>query len=198
MATETELKLRVPSHEPIRAQLRAVGAEYLSSVVETNTILDHPDGSLRKAGCGFRLRESRHADTGEVECTLTYKGPREPGPLKVREELETLVEDAAAMRAVLQRLGYVMLLRYQKRRESWRLGECRVDLDEPARLGTFVEIEGPGEPAIRGVQNLLQLTSAKVVVRSYVALVEAYCVEHGVLERELRLADEAPSSPPAV
>lgn len=102
------------------------------------------------------------------------------------------------MRAVLQRLGYVMLLRYQKRRESWRLGECRVDLDEPARLGTFVEIEGPGEPAIRGVQNLLQLTSAKVVVRSYVALVEAYCVEHGVLERELRLADEAPSSPPAV
>ncbi|MCH7886073.1 MAG: CYTH domain-containing protein, partial [Planctomycetes bacterium] len=74
MAVETEAKFRVESHDPIRQRLRAAGARSLGTVLETNLILDRPDGSLRRQGCGLRLRTSQPLEGETARTTLTFKG----------------------------------------------------------------------------------------------------------------------------
>jgi len=119
---------------------------------------------------------------------MTFKGPPKPGAFKTREEVEVKVEDADAAGEVLERLGFARRLEYEKRRERWRLGGCIVELDEPARLGLFVEIEGPGDKSIRNVQERLGLGALEHVSTSYVEMVARYCEEHRV--RDCRLTME--------
>lgn len=175
MAIETELKLRVDSHDPIRDRLRTLGATFVGKVLETNCILDRLDGHLRRLGCGLRVRRVVDSDGRPGPATLTFKGPRRVGDLKSREEIETSVGDGDAITELLPRLGFHVVLCYEKRRETWRLGPCSVELDEPAALGLFVEIEGPDEPAVRAAQRDLQLAAAKPVNVSYVGMIAALC-----------------------
>lgn len=194
MPTEIEAKLRVESHAPVRERLRAVGAECLGSVLETNLIFDRPEGSLRQTGYGLRVRRMANVDSGESSATLTVKGPVVPGPFKSREELEINISSADTAARMLGLLGFVQVLRYQKRRESYRFGDCRIELDEPPHVGVFVEIEGPTESAIQAVQKKLNLMGLPHVKASYPSMLAAYCDEHGIADRVLNLA-EGPTSP---
>ncbi len=187
MSIEMEAKFRVASHEAVRDRLRAAGAVCDGSVTETNVILDRSDGSLREAGCGLRVRATQRADGSTGAATLTFKGPRKPGPLKTREEWEVTVSDAATAEQIMASCGFLSILSYEKRRESWHLGGCRVELDEPAQLGLFVEVEGPSEEAIADVQSAIGLGSAEHVHESYVRLLLRYCREHGLVERQLKM-----------
>ena len=185
MRRETEAKIRVDSHGPLRAHLRELGATFVSRVVETNRILDRPDASLRRRGCGLRIRSAVAEVGDDVPATLTGKGPVVPGPFKSREEIELRIDDADAAADLLHLLGFVVILRYRKRRESWRLGDCRIELDEPPHLGLFVEIEGPDEAAIQSTRDALGLGDAPVERASYVRMLLAYCDEHGVTDHSL-------------
>ena len=191
MPIETELKLRVESHEPVRARLKDVGAIFVENVVETNRVYDRPDGALRRRRCGLRLRSVALLGGTGSRATLTYKGPRFEMALKSREELEVGVGDAETTARILEQLGFVPMLCFQKRRESWRLGGCRVELDEPPRIGLFVEIEGPHEEAIRAVQWRLGLQKLRPVPTSYVGMLIAYCDANGIADRTLTLAGTA-------
>lgn len=184
MPIELEIKLRVASHEPVQRRLIECGAARIGPAVETNWILDRADRTLRNQGCGLRVRLAE-AEDGTHTGTMTFKGPRASGPFKAREELEIKISDAAMCVEVLSLLGYSPVLKYQKRRESWQLGACRIELDEPARLGRFVEIEGPDQAAIIEAQRRLGLAEAPVEPASYVELVMALCKESGIDDRVL-------------
>ena len=57
----------------------------------------------------------------------------------------------------------------------WDMGDCEVVLDElPEGLGSFVEIEGPGEEAIVKVREKLGLGEAVVETSGYAVLVAKY------------------------
>ncbi len=187
ISIETEAKFRVTSHEAVRERLRAAGAQCLGMVLETNRILDRPGGMLRRQGCGLRLRTAVSLDGTTVDSTLTFKGQRAPGAMKKREELEVEVKDAQVLDCILDRIGLVEVLWYQKHRESWGLDGCRVELDEPPHLGFFVEIEGPDESAIRRVQGKVGLRDEEIVSDSYVHMLLAYCNEHGITDHRLAL-----------
>ena len=186
MPRELEAKLRVESHEPVRSRLQSVAAALLGGVLETNRIFDRPDGSLQKRGYGLRVRSTVAERTAESSATLTVKGPIAAGPFKSREELEVNVSDADAVSRMLELLGFVPILRYEKRRESWRLDECRIELDEPPHIGLFVEIEGPDEASIQRVQEKIGLGEATHVRASYVRMLAAYCDAHGITSRSVR------------
>ena len=94
---------------------------------------------------GLRLRTNHDSATGTETHIITWKGPRQPGALKSREEVELTVTDPADAALLLEKLGYVKVLTFEKRRQSWQLGGCKVELDELPLLGSFVEVEGPGE-----------------------------------------------------
>ncbi|MFH0980453.1 MAG: class IV adenylate cyclase [Planctomycetota bacterium] len=170
MPLELEAKFGVETHEPVRERLGVLGAQFLARVVETNTIHDRPDGRLRQSGCGLRVRGVEVLAGASHPATLTFKGPVQTGLFKKREELELPLADADAMRRLLEAIGFGEVLRFRKRRESWRLHDCRVELDELPRLGLFVEIEGHNEGVVQAAQVALGLTGAVHEPRGYVGM----------------------------
>ena len=101
--------------------------------------------------------------------------------------MEVSVANADTALQILEQLGFAPVLRYEKRRESWMLGSCRIELDEPPHVGLFVEIEGPDEGAIRSCREDLGLVAAEAVSQSYVAMLVAYCDERGIANRAIGL-----------
>lgn len=187
MAEELETKLRVDSHEPVRRKLRDLGAEFVREGVETNWIFDRPDGSLRSGGVGLRVRSVAVERGDEASATLTVKGPAQRAAVKRREELETVVDSADTAVAMLEMLGFACVLRYEKRRESWRFKGCHVELDTPPHVGLFVEIEGPDETTITRVQKAIGLGSLTHIRNSYVGLLMSYCNGSGTSKQNLKL-----------
>ena len=172
MAVEIEAKMKVPDHAGVRARLAAVGGQRIGSFAERNTFYDTDGGTLEAADRGLRIRHSRDRDDGTVVCTMTHKGARQHGPLKSREETELTVDgDAAGM---LECLGFQRVMSFEKRRESWALGDCKVELDEVPHLGTYVEVEGPTEAAVLHVRQQLGLAELPMIKTGYIALL----VEH--------------------
>ena len=171
MPVEIEIKLRVADHDAVRRALESRGARFVSSVVETNYILDDAAGGLKQRGEGLRVRVN-HTVRGETQpATLTFKGPRQPSAMKRREERETVIGDTDAALAILKSLGFTTVIQYQKQRESWIVDDCRVELDHIERLGSFVEIEGPTEHSIEAVRVAIGLSTAESIRKSYVRMV---------------------------
>lgn len=173
MARELEAKFKVASLAAVRAALDSAGAEPLGEQVEVNHMLDRPTDPLAGRDCALRVRERRLPHGGVLPAQLTYKGPAQAARFKSREELEIHVDDAAGALEILKRIGFTETLVYEKRRESWRLNDCRVELDELPGLGCFVEIEGPSEAALDASAGLLGLAGVPHVAGSYVHLLLA-------------------------
>ena len=160
-SSETEIKLRLESVDAGRATLEAAGfALRVPRSFESNVIYDTPDRALRRAGIVLRLREYR--DTS----ILTLKGPASSERYKSREEIETQVEGRGAMAAILGRLGYAPVFRYEKYRAEYaRDGRGAAVLDETP-IGVFLELEG--EPDwIDESAALLGFSIADYITASY-------------------------------
>ncbi|MBI5864497.1 MAG: class IV adenylate cyclase [Planctomycetes bacterium] len=167
---EIELKFRIAQPEPLRRTLESLSARPVGRFFEVNRIYDTPDGRLRAADSAVRVRESCDPAVGSTVATLAFKGPKSAGPLKQREEIETGVVDADALRAILARTGFVETILYEKRREVWVLADCEVVIDELPSLGWFVEVEGPSADAVRACCAAMKLDPADAIRDSYVGL----------------------------
>jgi adenylate cyclase, class 2 len=183
MPVELEAKIKVDSLAPVRAKLEAAKAKFVGDFLETNVMFDTEDRTLLAADKGLRVRCARNlADKGEY-CTMTYKGPRNHSNMKSRPETELEVGDFHAAIELLEQLKYIQVLSFEKRRQSWELGGCKVELDELPHLGCFVEIEGKGEQAIRDVQKTLGLAERPIVKTAYVGLMMSYLQDKGASTR---------------
>jgi adenylate cyclase class 2 len=163
---EIEVKLPCKDLVALRETLGARGATLQTALHdEINDLYDDLNQGLAESGAALRLRRARG------RAILTFKGPaRFSGGIKIREERETAVEDAAQIEAILDGLGYSRRFRYEKRREEWRFERCTVALDETP-IGRFVEVEG--EPtAIRRAVVALGLDFAEAIPYSYARLYE--------------------------
>ena len=96
---------------------------------------------------------------------VTYKGPVQPGTMKVREEIETAAGDGEVLLRIFEQLGFRVWFRYEKYREEYAGDDLVVAIDETP-VGTFVELEG-GEAAIRAMTEALGRTEADFVLDSY-------------------------------
>jgi predicted adenylyl cyclase CyaB len=180
MAVEVEAKLKVDSHEAVRARLIDARAQCLGRVLETNQMFDSADRTLLANDSGLRVRVCGVQEGEAPPATMAYKGPKQPSPLKQREEIEITLDDPAAGRRLLERLGFVEVLCFEKRRESWRLDDCHVELDELPHLGRYVEIEGPDEQAVRRTQEALGLAGHTLIHDTYIALLVEHCQQNGL------------------
>jgi adenylate cyclase class 2 len=162
--TETEVKLRVKGAEVARAALARLGAVLARPRhFEDNLLFDDASGSLRGAGSILRLRRT---PAGGL---LTFKGARRlEGGLKTREEIEAAVGDADALQAVLERLGFRVVFRYQKYRETYSWRDQEIVIDETP-IGTFFEIEGDRAGIVAAAAGL-GYAPADYIADSYVGL----------------------------
>ncbi len=186
MPLEIEAKMKVSDFAPVRERLQASGAKSAGVVMEINNFFDTEDRSLLAADEGLRLRQKRDLAGGPEVFIITYKGPRTHGQLKSREEVELTVGSDKDAIALLGCLGFVRVLSFQKKRESWKLGGCTIELDEVPYLGIYVEIEGPSEDAVLKVREQLQLADVPIVRASYIALLTTHLQEKGIATREIK------------
>lgn len=160
---EREIKVEYPSVEAARAAIGSLGLPPLHPRrLQDDALYDMPDGSLRARACTLRLR--RDASTA----VITFKGPPEPGPMKVRPEIETGVADAPTTHAILEALGYRVVFRYQKYREEFGDPSCIVAIDETP-VGVFVELEGQAE-RIAALATALGVAPPQYLTSSYAGL----------------------------
>ena len=186
MAVEIEAKMKVDSLDEVRDRLKALNAEPKGEAVEINTFFDTDDRSLLAADKGLRLRTTSPLPAGKVVHTMTFKGPRQHGPLKSREEKELGVDNAKAASAMLEALGYHHILSFEKKRQTWKLGDCLIELDELPHIGLFVEIEGPKDDSVMKVRDSLQLKDEPIIKASYVALLMTHLQENGDASRDVK------------
>ena len=185
MSVEIEAKMKVADLSAVRTKLTDAGAKRVGAYLERNTFFDTEDRSLLASDRGLRVRASHDTGTGAVACTMTHKGPRQHGQLKSREETEMTVGTEADGLAMLTCLGFQRVLSFEKRRESWSLGGCEVELDELPHLGTFVEVEGPKDEAVMRVREQLGLAGRPMIKASYIAMLMTLLQERGEVGRDV-------------
>ena len=192
MNLEIEAKLKIENPQQldvIRQRLKTSGAIPLTCRIEHDTFFDLPDKSLAASDKALRLRLMLDENGKLVNCTLTFKGPRQAARYKTREEIELqLHRKYQHVEHMLRALGFGKVIQYQKRRESWRLDKCKVELDQLPQIGSFVEIEGPTDEAIGAAIEELQLTSAPRPAETYLEMVLEYLQGSGA--EQLLFADE--------
>jgi len=133
---EVELKVRIPSLDPIREQLVRNHARPKGKVHEHDIYYNAPHRDFGQTDEAVRVRYT------DDHAVVTYKGPKiKKFGLKAREELNFAVESGATFETMLDRLGFTKTLEVNKWREIFTLGTATVSLDTVDGLGTFAEIE---------------------------------------------------------
>jgi adenylate cyclase class 2 len=171
---ELEVKFYVSDLRLLEQRLIRLKAELVQPRThEINLRFDTPKGDLSRAFQVLRLRQDSAA-------RLTYKGPaRVESGVRSRQEIEFVVSDFDAARALLEALGYQVVMIYEKYRSMYNLGQVHVTLDV-LPYGDFVEIEGPDPESIREVNDRLGLDWEARAPESYVMLFDR-------LRREMNL-----------
>jgi adenylate cyclase, class 2 len=180
---EREVKLRFDSPEEARAAIVATGATPLRCRrLQEDALLDTQDQSLRRRQCVLRVR------TESGKSLLTFKGPVQPGTMKIRDELETVIGDGEVLQHVFEELGLRVWFRYEKYREEYAAEDVMIALDETP-VGTFVEIEG-GEQGIMTIASALGRTADDFILDSYRGLFMRHRDKFGLRGENMVFSDE--------
>jgi adenylate cyclase class 2 len=174
---ETEIKLAVKDARSTRRLLREAGFVVARPrVFEANTVFDTPELSLRKASCLLRIRQA-----GRV-ATMTFKGVPDTGKYKSREELELSIDHPAAtvaMAAIVQRLGYHPVFRYEKyRTEFHQPRRAGVAMLDETPVGVYLELEGTPHWIDRAAR-CLGFKESDYIATSYARLYLDWCAANG-------------------
>jgi adenylate cyclase, class 2 len=179
---EREIKLRFGSADEARAAILACGATpLLGRRLQEDSLLDTDDEELRRRRCVLRVR----VENGKSR--LTFKGPVQPGLMKVREELETVVGDGEILLRVLRELGLHVWFRYEKYREEFAHEDVIVAIDETP-VGIFVEIEG-SEQGIATMADALGRPQSDYIQDSYRGLFLRHREEFGLVGSDMVFAE---------
>ncbi len=151
MKPEIEAKFLAVDHDELRAKLRQLGAVCKHPIrLMKRKNYDFADGRLNKVDGWVRLRD----EGGKI--TLSYKQLHDRTLLGTHE-VSVEVANFADTDAFLQAIGLQVTSYQETKRESWRLDDLEIELDEWPWVKPYVEIEGPSEQALRDLSKELGL-----------------------------------------
>lgn len=178
---EIEQKFANADFAAIEMRLTEWKAHRGEELTEADHYFNAPDRDFARTDEAFRLRRIGSANF------LTYKGPKHPGAVKVRTELEIPLcegdEAAEQFMRLLSHLGYraVAVVRKQRRTFHLERGDfsLTICLDEVEKLGRFAEVEIIAtEEQVEAARSVLADTAAELGLtnlerRSYLNLLLA-------------------------
>ena len=134
---ELEVKFYLADLPGLQARLEGLGARLAQARVhEVNLRFDTPANELLNTGRLLRLRQ-------DTAARLTYKGPGSvQGGARLRQELEFTVGDFATAQALIEALGYQVVMMYEKYRAAYQL--------TPPAATTSVVTASPAPAALPG------------------------------------------------
>ena len=138
---EIEQKYRVEDASRLVRQLERINASERDEEFHVDTYYAHPCRDFRESGEALRIRRVNNAPM------VTYKGPKLPGDVKARQELEWRLDpgdsDGSHMMELLDLLGFQEVATVRKTRRVFFLPDTDTTLavDQVESLGCFAEIE---------------------------------------------------------
>jgi len=149
MNTEYEVKFLNINLDDIRDKLKNSGGVLESPMRSMKRIvIDTPE--LKELDAFLRVRD----EGGKI--TLTYKQFQGTG-IDGAKELEVTVSDFDTTVAILKAVGLHHKSFQESRRETWKIGDTEIVIDEWPWLNPYIEIEGANEEAVKSVANALGL-----------------------------------------
>ena len=174
MSIEIEKKYRLTKRQrdAVLQRLPEIGAELQREEFEENTL--YMGLGLEVGTTVLRLRR-----VGK-QAWLTYK-KRFPdtAEIKRQREEETQITDAEAMNAILEGVGLRPALVYEKRRQTWMLGESEIVIDE-LPFGLFMEIEG-SKKSIVSAERKIGIKDLQAEHSTYPQLAKKHGKQNGKL-----------------
>jgi adenylate cyclase class 2 len=208
MPNEIEIKLPIKDVKSLQRTIKRLALipvyPKTPRIHEANLLFDTPDGGLAKHGQLLRIRTETPASRTKKSTAkvpqrhlLTFKSPPESlaigtptrqlhpgGRYKIREETELVITDAAALQKIFEGLGLRGWFRYEKYRTTYKFPArlkwahgLLVEVDETP-IGTFVELEGPGE-AIDRAAGELGFSHYDYIQKNYLVLYLDDCKKRG-------------------
>jgi adenylate cyclase class IV len=114
---------------------------------------DMPGGALKLRDNVLRVRVFR--DATSERASLEWKGPVETQDgYKLREEIGTGAQDAAALIAIVERLGYIVSRAIDRDIAQYTLHGAKVRFEQYPRMDVLVEVEGDRDAIERAVAAL--------------------------------------------
>lgn len=182
---ELEVKFYLTQPGLVEKRLKALQAELAHPRVhEINLRFDTPEGTLTREKKVLRLRQDQNA-------VITFKGPSKPGEeVSIRAEYEINVSSFDMARRILEALGYVVAVNYEKYRTDYSYKGTKISMDEMP-FGRFMEIEGENVDAIKEVAGQLGLDWDARCTESYLQLFTRICDLRGLPAKNLTFAELA-------
>jgi adenylate cyclase, class 2 len=142
MQQEIEAKFINVDHDAVRKAIEAAGGECeMPMRVMRRAVFHNPELITKNAFVRVR-------DEGD-KVTFTYKQFDDEDSIHGVKEIETSLGDFDTAVSILEQTGLSKDSYQETKRETWRLGDVEIMLDEWPWIEPFIEIEGPSEETVR-------------------------------------------------
>lgn len=132
---EIEAKILEVNVENVVKRLEEINGEKIFEGEIITYIFDTKDDKLKNSNNLLRIR-----DVGG-KIILGMKIGKSRKKVKAAEEYEVEVKGFEVTKRILEALGYNLKQTIKKHRISYRLGDCRIDIDKIKGIPPFLEIE---------------------------------------------------------
>lgn len=150
MQTEIEAKFLNVDFSKVRKSLIENGAKCIKPMrMMKRVAMDFPDRRLQvNSSAWIRVR-----DEGD-KVTLTHKQTTEH-EFGGSNEIEVIVSNYEDTIDIFKKLGLVIQADQETMRETWKLDDVEIVLDEWPWLNQYIEIEGPTKESVKSVAKKL-------------------------------------------
>jgi len=188
MQTEIEVKFLDTNHDEVRQKLTELGGQLVTPMRDMRRALIETEAMAGRHGF-IRLRHE-----GD-KVTLTYK-QFDKQSIDGAKEIEVTVSDFDATLAIFAQADLYPLTYQESRRETWKLGEVEVVLDEWPWIAPYIEIEASSEELVRETAGRLGFTWDDAVFGTVDVIYEATYPKmniRGVIDlKEAKFGDPVP------
>lgn len=152
MQAEIEAKFLRVDHDALRARLDELGAVCVQPMrLMRRKVYDFPDRRLHAKRAWVRIR-----DEGD-KITTSFKHSQD-STVTGTGEICVTIDNFDRMDAFYRELGLEVVSYQETKRESWRLGQAEIELDEWPWVQPFIEFETPDEAALKQLAGDLGLS----------------------------------------
>lgn len=172
---EIEVKVLEVSREEVIRRLQARGARLEFDGPMHALYFDTSDRALSRRRDSLRLRREGS------RAVLNFKAHVAEGEMKVKDEIETVVEDFEAARRILTGLGYDVWLEIEKRRLAYELDALPGvhfvfdrHLGEHGFVPEYLEVEAPSAELLREAIGVAGFAMDRTVPWNAFEVIEHY------------------------
>jgi len=163
---EYEIKFKLDKKKDITHRLRQLGAQDLGRKKETDIYLTLNNQAVRIRRIGK-----------EGLITIKKFMPTKKR-VKVRQEIQTKVEDTRALIEIFKLCGFREFRKIEKSRHTFKLDQGLVLIDRLPFMGYFVEIEAASFKRMKNIAKIIGLDYNKGIISSYLNLFFSYIIKN--------------------